>query len=88
MEVLNSYWVGQDGRFKWYEIIMVDPQHPRIKSDADLKWLTSDTRRSAHKRRAYRGLTSAGRRGRGLHKKGKGAEKIRPSLAARANRGK
>ncbi|MAX45335.1 MAG: 50S ribosomal protein L15e, partial [Euryarchaeota archaeon] len=30
----------------------------------------------------------AGKRGRGLHKKGKGAEKLRPSLKARGNIGK
>jgi large subunit ribosomal protein L15e len=36
----------------------------------------------------HRGKTSAGKRGRGLHNKGKGAEKLRPSLAANQNRGK
>jgi large subunit ribosomal protein L15e len=39
MEVLNSYWVWQDGRYKWYEVILVDPSHPAIKSDKDLGWL-------------------------------------------------
>tara|TARA_B100000459_G_scaffold122323_1_gene74940 strand:- start:185 stop:400 length:216 start_codon:yes stop_codon:yes gene_type:complete len=34
------------------------------------------------------GKTSAGKRGRGLHNKGKGAEKLRPSLKANQNRGK
>lgn len=24
MEVLNSYWVGEDGRQKWFEVILVD----------------------------------------------------------------
>jgi len=24
LEVLNSYWVWEDGRYKWYEVIMVD----------------------------------------------------------------
>src|SRR3972149_11545416 len=24
MEVLNSYWVGEDGRAKWLEVILVD----------------------------------------------------------------
>jgi large subunit ribosomal protein L15e len=43
---------------------------------------------TAHRGRAYRGKTSAGKRGRGLHKKGKGAEKLRPSLRANLNRGK
>ncbi|MEE9594357.1 MAG: 50S ribosomal protein L15e, partial [Candidatus Hydrothermarchaeales archaeon] len=28
MEILNSYWVGEDGRHKYYEVIMYDPSHP------------------------------------------------------------
>lgn len=43
---------------------------------------------SSNRGRAYRGKTSAGKRGRGLYNKGKGAEKLRPSLAANKNRGK
>jgi large subunit ribosomal protein L15e len=39
LEVLNSYWVWQDGRYKWYEIILVDPNHPAIKSDKDIGWI-------------------------------------------------
>ena len=35
-EVLNSYWVGQDGSYKWYEVIMVDRDHPAIKADKQL----------------------------------------------------
>ena len=41
MEVLNSYWVWQDGRYKWYEVILVDPNHPAIKSDQDLGWIAN-----------------------------------------------
>jgi large subunit ribosomal protein L15e len=41
MEVLNSYWVWQDGRYKWYEVILVDPNHPAIKSDKDLGWIAN-----------------------------------------------
>ena len=84
MEVLNSYWVGADGRSKYFEVILVDPHHPVIKSDKNLNWLTS----SKHKGRANRGLTSAGKRGRGLQHKGKGAEKMRPSIRANKRRGK
>jgi large subunit ribosomal protein L15e len=84
MEVLNSYWVGSDGRSKYFEVILVDPFHPVIKSDKKLNWLCS----GKHKRRAVRGLTSAGKRGRGLHHKGKGAEKLRPSIRANKRRGK
>ncbi|MHC1635055.1 MAG: 50S ribosomal protein L15e [Candidatus Methanospirareceae archaeon] len=62
MEVLNSYWVGEDGKRKWYEVILVDPHHPVIKSDKNLNWICN----SVHRGRAFRGLTSAGKKGRGL----------------------
>ncbi|MEM3576876.1 MAG: 50S ribosomal protein L15e [Candidatus Bathyarchaeia archaeon] len=75
LEVLNSYWVGEDGRSKWFEVIMVDPHHPAIKADKDVSWITQ----KQHKRRVFRGLTSAGKKVRGLRLKGKGAEKFRPS---------
>ena len=42
----------------------------------------------SNKRRVLRGKTSAGRKGRGLHYKGKGAEKVRPSIRANSGRGK
>jgi large subunit ribosomal protein L15e len=84
LEVLNSYWVGGDGRHEWYEIIMVDPHHPVIMSDQKINWICD----AEHKGRAYRGLTSAGRKGRGLRHKGKGAEKIRPSIGAHHRQGK
>ena len=85
MEVLNSYWVGEDGKNKFYEVILVDPSHPAIMSDKDLGWISSG---NSHRGRAFRGKTGAGKRGRGLLKKGKGAEKLRPSLKANNNRGK
>lgn len=78
LEVLNSYYAGQDGQHYWYEIIMVDPESPVIKSDKALAWVASP----ANTRRAFRGLTSAGKRRRGLYHKGVGAEKVRPSLRA------
>jgi large subunit ribosomal protein L15e len=65
MEVLNSYWVGADGKYKYYEIIMVDPNHPEIKNDASLNWV------ARQKGRAFRGLTAAGKKSRGLRHKGK-----------------
>jgi len=82
MEVLNSYEVGKDGKYYWFEVLLIDPKHPRIIKDHRTEWVT----RSANKRRAFRGLTSAGKKSRGLRNKGKGAEKIRPSL--RANKGR
>ena len=84
LEVLNSYWVGEDGKNKFYECILIDPQHPSIQNDKQLGWITG----SRHAGRVHRGKTSAGKRGRGLRNKGKGAEKLRPSLKAHQNRGK
>lgn len=73
LEVLNSYWVGEDGRHKWHEIILVDPSHPVIKTDKDVGWICE----KGQKRRVFRGLTSAGKKVRGLRHKGIGAEKAR-----------
>lgn len=81
-EVLNSYWVADDGLYVWYEIILVDRNHPVIKANKNLSWVTEPQ----HKGRVYRGLTSAGRKSRGLRNKGKGAEKVRPSLRANDRR--
>lgn len=78
LRVLNSYQVGVDGSRKWFEVILVDPEHSAIKNDKDLNWICSSGQRG----RAYRGLTSAGKRGRGLQKSGKGSEHTRPSRSA------
>jgi large subunit ribosomal protein L15e len=75
LEVLNSYWVGEDGRSKWFEVILVDPNHPVIKTDKDINWITE----KQHRSRALRSLTSAGKKVRSLRRKGRGAEKFRPS---------
>jgi len=84
LEVLASYWVGEDGRHKFYEIILVDPNHPVIKSDPKINWICS----SKHTNRANRGLTSAGKKGRGLVRtRGMGVEKNRPSLRAHNRQG-
>ncbi|MFH1306665.1 MAG: 50S ribosomal protein L15e [Candidatus Micrarchaeota archaeon] len=53
MEVLNSYWVGEDGQKKYFEIILVDPKYYKGKIS---------------KTRIFRGLTSASRKGRGMRK--------------------
>jgi large subunit ribosomal protein L15e len=79
LEVLNSYWVGEDGRSKWFEIIMVDPDHPVIKADKGINWICQ----KQHRGRVFRGLTSAGKKVRSLRRKGRGAEKFRPSKKAR-----
>ncbi|MBU0980911.1 MAG: 50S ribosomal protein L15e [Nanoarchaeota archaeon] len=84
-EVLNSYEVAKDGIYFWFEIIMVDKAHPAIMKDRTLKWISQPNQTG----RVYRGKTASGRRSRGiLTHKGKGAEKLRPSLRANKGRGK
>ncbi len=73
LEVLNSYWVWADGKYKYYEVILVDPQSPSIINDKRINWICSNK----HTNRALRGLTSAGHKGRGYKSKGKGSEKAR-----------
>ena len=75
LEVLNSYWVGEDGQQKFFEVLLIDPAAPEIRADPRLQWIVS----SAHKGRVFRGLTRAGRDSRGLRWKGKGTERMRPS---------
>ncbi|PSH01372.1 MAG: 50S ribosomal protein L15e [Nanohaloarchaea archaeon QH_8_44_6] len=82
LEVLDSYWVAEDGNYKWYEIIMVDPEHPEIQNDDDINWICDK------QSRAERGLTPAGKKSRGLQNRGKGAEKVRPSQSANDGRTK
>jgi large subunit ribosomal protein L15e len=78
LEVLNSYWVGEDGTSKWYEVILVDPQHPSIKADKNVNWICG---KQQH-RRVFRSMTSAGKKVKSLRTRGRGAEKFRPSLKA------
>jgi large subunit ribosomal protein L15e len=81
-EVLNSYYVAEDGKYYWYEVIMVDKNSPSIIKDKKLKWIASPKQTN----RVYRGLTSSARKSRSLTKKGKGTEKARPSAKAKGNR--
>ena len=64
LRVLNSYWVGQDSTYKYYEVICVDPFHKAIRRDAKVNWIC----KAVHKHRECRGKTSAGRSSRGLGK--------------------
>ena len=73
LEVLSSYWVATDGKRQWFEVILVDPEHPAIKSDNDINWICNPANRG----RVFRGLTSSGKRSRGLLNRGKGSEKAR-----------
>lgn len=80
LEVLNSYKIGKDGGNYFYEVILVDPQRPEIKSDKSINWIA----KPANKARVFRGLTSAGKKSRGLRKK---SRTIKTSLDIRT-RGK
>lgn len=82
MEILNSYKIGSDGKNHFFEVILVDPDHPVIKNDSKINWIGE----SSNYHRVYRGLSSSGKKTRGLRRKGKGAEKSRPSLRANRNR--
>jgi large subunit ribosomal protein L15e len=37
MEVLGSYYLHNDGKYIWYEIILADPFHPRISRDKEMR---------------------------------------------------
>ncbi|MFB6217280.1 MAG: 50S ribosomal protein L15e, partial [Candidatus Aenigmatarchaeota archaeon] len=54
LRLLNSYWVAEDGKHKWFEVILVDPEHPRVKGDEDLNWICEPD----EEKRALRGKTS------------------------------
>lgn len=75
LEVLNSYWVGEDGKQKFFEVVLVDPDHPEILADTKINWIAHPANRG----RVFRGLTRAGTDGRGLRWSGKGTERMRPS---------
>jgi len=78
LRLLNTYWVCQDAMHKWYECVMVDPMHKAVRNCPRLNWICNPT----HKHRELRGVTSAGRKARSLHRKGKAAVKVRPSVRA------
>lgn len=39
LRVLNSYWINQDSTYKYYEVILVDPQHKAIRRDPRINWI-------------------------------------------------
>lgn len=77
LEVLNSYPIGKDGKHYFFEVIMVDPSRPEIRSDSNLRWIFF----GSNKKRAERGLTSSAKKSRGLRRKSSNL-KVRPSLRA------
>lgn len=84
LRVLGSYYIAEDGKNLWYEIILVDPEHPVVKADPRINWICAPV----HKSRVFRGLTPAGKTSRGLRHRGSGAEKLRPSIGKYGRRGK
>ncbi|GKT57357.1 60S ribosomal protein L15 [Colletotrichum tofieldiae] len=64
LRVLNSYWVNQDSTYKYFEVILVDPQHKAIRQDPRINWIVAPV----HKHRESRGLTATGKKSRGLNK--------------------
>ncbi len=83
LEVLNSYPLAKDGKYYFFEVIMVDPQKPEIQNDKDINWIYNPNNR----KRALRGLTSAGKKSRGLRSKSRNM-KVRPSQRAWGRKGK
>lgn len=64
LEVLNSYYVGEDGNHAWFEVIMADPSSASVAKDKERGWLAEKQQRG----RVFRALTSSGRKMRGLRK--------------------
>ena len=79
LRVLNSYWINQDSTYKYFEIILVDPQHKAIRRDPRINWIVKPVHKVQSFRLAYwllwltqgqhresRGLTATGKKSRGL----------------------
>merc|ERR1712076_262919 len=64
LRVLNSYWIGEDSTYKYSEVILMDPQHNAIRNNPKHQWVTA----GVQKHRELRGLTSQGKRSRGVGK--------------------
>lgn len=79
-EVLNSYYVGEGNNLKFFEVIMLDRTSPSIINDKEYAYLLNQNNRAA------RGLTSSGRKHRGLLHKGFGTERVRPSTRSASSR--
>ncbi|MEN9625775.1 MAG: hypothetical protein RL557_103 [archaeon] len=83
LEVLNSYYLAKDGQHYFFEVILIDPERPEIQNDPVMNWI-SDRKNQG---RVYRGLTSAGKKSRGLRSKSP-MNPNRPSVRAGKRRGK
>jgi large subunit ribosomal protein L15e len=68
----------QDSTYKYFEVILIDTAHSVIRKDPRINWIVNPV----HKHRELRGLTSAGKKHRGLRGKGHLYTKARPSVRA------
>jgi len=80
--VLNSYNIGKDGKYYFSEVILIDPAKPEIKSDKQLSKFALSP-----KGRAFRGLTSAGKKARGMRNSRIKSPKVFPSLRSNKRQG-
>ncbi|KAK6160609.1 hypothetical protein DH2020_003990 [Rehmannia glutinosa] len=67
-----------DSTYKYFEVILIDPAHTTVRNDPRINWICNPV----HKHRELRGLTSAGKKYRGLRGKGHLHHKARPSRRA------
>jgi large subunit ribosomal protein L15e len=71
LEVLNSYWVGEDGVSKYFEVLMADASKPSVNVSSVIRT-----------GKAFRGLTSAGN-SRGPSRKKQINKKLQRKAAAK-----
>jgi large subunit ribosomal protein L15e len=73
MEVLNSYWVGEDGNYKYFEVILADPAKATVNISSVIR-----------AGKSFRGLTSAGNSGTPNKQKGWNKKLRRKLLRSKA----
>lgn len=73
MEVLNSYWAGEDGNYKFFEVILADPTKPTVNVSSVMR-----------PGKSFRGLTAAGNSRTPSRKKGFNKKLRRKLLAKKA----
>lgn len=47
LRVLNSYWINQDSTYKYFEVILVDPQHKAIRRDSRINWIVKPVHKAS-----------------------------------------
>ncbi|XP_068923169.1 large ribosomal subunit protein eL15-like isoform X2 [Petaurus breviceps papuanus] len=48
LRVLNSYWVGEDSTYKFFEVILIDPVHKAIRRNPDTQGITKPGHKFHH----------------------------------------